>query len=133
MTATSPDGDVSIPGTVTAVDGTAPDAVTNLALNTNGTTLTGRGEAGATVTVTDATGTVLGTALVASNGTFSLTLTPAQLNGRALTAIQSDAAGNLSQPAGIIATDLQPPAAATGVTINDVGTVVKGGAKPAAP
>ncbi|MEB2652529.1 Ig-like domain-containing protein [Pseudomonas siliginis] len=126
VTATSPDGDVSIPGTVTAIDGTAPDAVTNLALNANGTTLTGRGEAGATVTVTDATGTVLGTALVASNGTFSLTLTPAQLNGQALTAIQSDAAGNLSQPAGIIATDLQPPAAATGVSINDVGTVVKG-------
>ncbi|PWB37101.1 hypothetical protein DCO47_05690 [Pseudomonas sp. NDM] len=126
VTATSPDGDVSVPGTVTAADGTPPDAVTNLVLNANGTALTGRGEAGATVTVTDPAGTVLGTALVASNGTFSLTLTPAQLNGQALTAVQSDAAGNLSQPASIIATDLQPPAAATGVSINDVGTVVKG-------
>ncbi|MBV4484611.1 BapA prefix-like domain-containing protein [Pseudomonas sp. SWRI153] len=126
VTATSPDGDVSVPGTITAADGTSPDALTNLALNANGSVLTGRGEAGATVTVTDSNGTVLGTALVASNGTFSLTLTPAQLNGQALTAIQSDAAGNLSQPAGIIATDLQPPAAATGVTINNVGTVVKG-------
>ncbi|MCP1475885.1 hypothetical protein ABIA54_000022 [Pseudomonas sp. EB276 TE3739] len=126
VTATSPDGDVSVPGTVTAADGTPPDAVTNLVLNASGTALTGRGEAGATVTVTDPAGTVLGTALVASNGTFSLTLTPAQLNGQALTVIQSDAAGNPSQPASIIATDLQPPAAATGVSINDVGTVIKG-------
>ncbi|HWH87643.1 MAG TPA: Ig-like domain-containing protein [Pseudomonas sp.] len=126
VTATSPDGDVSVPGTVTAADGTPPDAVTNLVLNANGTALTGRGEAGATVTVTDSSGTVLGSALVASNGSFSLTLTPAQLNGQALTAIQRDAAGNLSQPASVIAADLQPPAAATGVTINDVGTVVKG-------
>ncbi|QXI18036.1 BapA/Bap/LapF family large adhesin [Pseudomonas hamedanensis] len=126
VTATSPDGDVSVPGTVTAGDGTAPDAVSNLLLNANGSALTGRGEAGATVTVTDSNGAVLGTALVASNGTFSLTLTPAQLNGQTLTATQSDAAGNPSPPASIIAPDLQPPAAATGVSINDVGTVVKG-------
>ncbi|QRK86623.1 BapA prefix-like domain-containing protein [Pseudomonas granadensis] len=126
VTATSPDGDVSVPGTVTAADGTPPEAVSNLVLNANGSALTGRGEAGATVTVTDSNGTVLGTALVAGNGSFSLTLTPAQLNGQALTVIQSDAAGNPSQPASLIATDLQPPAAATGVTINDVGTVVKG-------
>ncbi|SDT16075.1 VCBS repeat-containing protein [Pseudomonas sp. Z003-0.4C(8344-21)] len=126
VTATSPDGDVSVPGTVTAADGTPPEAVSNLVLNATGSALTGLGEAGATVTVTDSNGTVVGTALVASNGSFSLTLTPAQLNGQALTVIQSDAAGNPSQPASLIATDLQPPAAATGVTINDVGTVVKG-------
>ncbi|MCF5070982.1 hypothetical protein GIW70_22655, partial [Pseudomonas syringae] len=130
ITATSPDGEVSVPGTVTAADGTPPDAVTNLALNANGSALTGRGEAGATVTVTNSSGTVLGTALVASDGTFTLTLTPSQLNGQTLTAIQNDAAGNASQPANIIATDLQPPAPATGVTINDVGTVVKGQGEP---
>ncbi|MHC8407041.1 BapA/Bap/LapF family large adhesin [Pseudomonas sp. TMB3-21] len=126
VTATDPNGEVSVPGTLTAGDGTPPDAVTNLALNANGSALNGRGEAGATVTVTDSSGTLLGTALVASNGTFSMALTPAQLNGQALSAIQSDAAGNASQPASIIAADLQPPAAATGLTINGIGTVVKG-------
>jgi hypothetical protein len=47
--------------------------------------LTGKAEAGSTVTVTNSTGTV-GTALVDDQGNFTITLNPAQNNGEALTA-----------------------------------------------
>jgi hypothetical protein len=49
--------------------------------------LTGKAEAGSTVTVTNSTGTV-GTALVDDQGNFTITLNPAQNNGETLTARQ---------------------------------------------
>ena len=116
----------SVPATVVASDSTAPDAPTDVAVTANGSTLTGKGEVGASVSVVDASGTVVGTATVASNGSFVVTLTPAQLDAQALTVTQSDAAGNVSQPASVVAPDLQAPAAATDLAINTVGTVVSG-------
>ncbi len=56
------------------------------------------GEAGATVTIRDPGGTVLGTAIVASNGSYAVTLTPAQLNAQLLQVSQADAAGNVLDP-----------------------------------
>ena len=45
-------------------------------------------------------GAVIGTAIVAANGSYTVTLTTAQANGQALTVSQADAAGNASpQPA----------------------------------
>jgi len=126
VTATDADGHTSVPGTVIAADSTAPDAPTALSINAGGSVVSGRGEAGATVTITNPSGTVLGSAVVASNGTFNVTLTPAQINAQPLTVTQTDAAGNVSQPDSVIAPDLQAPAAATGLTINNVGTVVSG-------
>ncbi|MBN3538643.1 hypothetical protein JYA61_17960, partial [Sphingomonas pseudosanguinis] len=51
-------------------------------MSLDGTTLTGTGEAGATVTIRDVAGTDLGTAVVAGDGRFTATLTPAQGNGQ---------------------------------------------------
>ena len=64
--------------------------------NNNKPTIKGTGEAGATVTVYD-NGTSIGTALVQSDGTWSLTLTTALSDGtHPITAKQQDAAGNVS-------------------------------------
>ncbi len=127
VTAHDADGHSSVTGSITAADATAPDAPTQLTINANGSAISGKGEAGATVTITDSTGAVLGTATVASTGNFNVVLNPAQLNAQALTATQSDAAGNVSQPGALlVAPDLTPPAAAMNLTINNVGTVVSG-------
>ena len=64
--------------------------------NNNKPTITGTGEAGATVTVYDGTASI-GTAVVAANGTWSLTLTTELADGtHAITAKQTDIAGNVS-------------------------------------
>lgn len=126
VTASDASGHNSVPGTVVAADSTAPDAPSDLTISANGSAVTGKGEVGATVTITDSSGTVLGTGVVASTGQFSIVLNPAQLNAQPLTATQSDAAGNVSQPGSVIAPDLQAPNAATGLSINSVGTVISG-------
>jgi hypothetical protein len=64
----------------------------------DGVTLTGRGEPGATVQVRDAAGNLIGSGLVGADGSFSLTLSPAQANGEALDIRLVDAAGNSSIP-----------------------------------
>jgi VCBS repeat-containing protein len=116
----------SVPGTLTAGDTTAPDAPTNLLVSTDGSALSGRGEAGATVTVKNAAGAVIGSAVVDSNGLFSVALSPSQLNAETLTVRQTDLKLNESQPGSTIAPDLQSPLAPTGVSINAGGTVVTG-------
>ena len=103
VTVTDPAGNVS--GTTTAnvtIDSVAPTAVTGLAINSAGTTLTGSGEAGATVTVRDAGGNAIGSGTVAANGSFSLTLTTAQTTGASLSVTQADRAGNVSPAATVL-------------------------------
>ncbi|WP_237712974.1 Ig-like domain-containing protein [Serratia sp. M24T3] len=81
------------------VDTVAPAAATDLTVNAAGTTLTGEGEANATVTVKDADGNTIGTGTVAANGSFSVTLSSAQTTGATLTVTQTDVAGNVSPTA----------------------------------
>ncbi|EIK93446.1 hypothetical protein PMM47T1_26677, partial [Pseudomonas sp. M47T1] len=126
VTATDTSGHASVPATLVASDSTAPDAPTDVAVAANGSTLSGKGEAGATVSVVDGDGTVVGSAVVASNGNFIVTFTTPQVDAQALTVTQSDAAGNVSQPASTVAPDLQAPDAASNLSINTVGTVVSG-------
>ncbi|MEQ7922149.1 Ig-like domain-containing protein [Xanthomonas sp. WHRI 1810A] len=116
----------SVAATFTAGDSTAPDAPTNLLISSDGSALSGRGEVGATVTVRNADGTLLGVAVVDGAGVFSVPLVPAQLNAQALTVAQTDRGLNLSQPATVVAPDLVSPAAPTGLSINTIGTVVSG-------
>ncbi|WP_062382259.1 BapA/Bap/LapF family large adhesin [Pseudomonas abietaniphila] len=126
VTASDASGHTSVPGTVIAADSTAPEAPSDLTLNSNGSAISGKGEVGATVTITNSSGAILGTGVVAANGNFSIVLNPAQINSQPLTATQSDAAGNVSQPGSVVAPDLQAPNAATGLSINSVGTVISG-------
>ncbi|MFC0075282.1 Ig-like domain-containing protein, partial [Samsonia erythrinae] len=54
-------------------------------------------EAGSTVTVTDAAGNELGSVTVGEDGTFNVPLSPALTNGETVTAVVTDAAGNVSE------------------------------------
>ncbi|WP_322964062.1 BapA/Bap/LapF family large adhesin [Sphingomonas fuzhouensis] len=108
--------------TVAAPDITAPTGLT-AAISGDGAIVTGSGEAGASVTIRDATGTVIGTATVAANGSYSATLTTPQTNGETLQATQADAAGNVSAPATVIAPDTTPPLAPTGSVVDNGATL----------
>ena len=98
ITATDPAGNTSLPAMLPVMIDTV--VATPVIDPTNGVgQITGTGEAGATVTLTDTTtNTVIGTAIVAADGTWSITPSSTLLNGDALSATQTDVAGNLSQP-----------------------------------
>ncbi|MFP3526718.1 Ig-like domain-containing protein, partial [Pantoea sp. SIMBA_072] len=78
----------------------------------DGLVLSGRGEAGATVTVLGEGGIELGSAVVDASGNFSVNLGAAQINGEQLSASQSDVAGNESNSVSLIAPDRVAPEAA---------------------
>ncbi|SAD33341.1 outer membrane adhesin like protein [Enterobacter cloacae] len=94
----------SAPLSVT-VDTAAPADPINMALAQEGTPLTGNAEAGSTITVKDSGGTVIGSGVAASDGSFSIALSPAQLDPTTLTVTATDAAGNASPGASFIVTD----------------------------
>lgn len=113
--------------TPTPPDTTAPAAATNLAINAEGTTLTGNAEAGATVRIdVDGDGSVEYTTTAGSNGTFSITLAPPLVDGETVSVTVRDAAGNTSPAATITAPDSTAPAAPASVTISDDGTTISG-------
>ena len=132
VTATDDTGHSSVTALVVANDLTAPEAPASLTINADGSVVSGSGEAGATVAISNSGGTVLGLGTVAPNGTFAITLTPSQLDAQPLTVTQTDIAGNVSQTGSVIAPDLKAPDAATGLSINNVGTVVNGAGEPGA-
>ncbi|WP_139810715.1 Ig-like domain-containing protein, partial [Pantoea rwandensis] len=103
VTVTDTAGNVS--GTTTAtviVDTVAPTAATGLAINSAGTTVTGSGEVGTTVTVRDSGGNAIGSGTVAANGTFSVSLTTAQTTGANLSVSLTDSAGNVSPTTSLV-------------------------------
>jgi large repetitive protein len=115
-----------------APDTTAPSVATNVAVDARGTALTGRGEAGASVTVRNGAGVVVGTGTVGADGAFSITLQPPQANGGALSVTLTDAAGNVSGAATANAPDVTPPASPSAVDVADDGRSVTGQGEPGA-
>jgi len=87
-------GKVDVNITLNGIDTLAPSQPT--IHSTNGTTITGTGEAGATITLKDGSNTTIGTATVDSNGTWSITPTTPVSSGTALSATQSDSYNNIS-------------------------------------
>ncbi|MCK7453679.1 BapA/Bap/LapF family large adhesin [Enterobacter chengduensis] len=75
------------------VDTVAPGIPSNLNLAPEGTPLTGTAEAGSTVTVKNGN-TVIGTGVAASDGSFSIAISPTPQDGAALTVSATDAAGH---------------------------------------
>ncbi|MFV7477277.1 BapA/Bap/LapF family large adhesin [Enterobacter pseudoroggenkampii] len=133
VSATDPAGNASgnsAPLSVT-VDTAAPADPTNMSLAQEGTPLTGNAEAGTTVTVKDSGGTVIGTGVVASDGSFSIALSPAQLDPTTLTVSATDAAGNASPGASFIVTDspLDLPQVPVITAINDDVAPITGDVK----
>ncbi|WP_241613941.1 Ig-like domain-containing protein, partial [Rosenbergiella epipactidis] len=94
-----------------APDTTAPAAPTDVTVSDDGATVTGKAEAGSTVTIKDADGNTIGNATVAADGSFTATLDPAQTNGETLTVTATDAAKNTSAEATTTAPDTTAPAA----------------------
>ncbi len=123
-------GNVSTPTTVSAPDITAPGAPT-AAIGADGTSITGTGEPGASVTVSDAAGTVIATATVAADGSYSASLSPVQDSGAPVTVNQTDAAGNASAGVTVATPDLTAPGAPV-ATLDATGSVVSGTGEPGA-
>ncbi|WP_411570766.1 BapA/Bap/LapF family large adhesin, partial [Pectobacterium cacticida] len=130
VTATDAAGNVSEPTTATAPDITAPDAPTNLVVAEDGSAVSGNAEPGSTVTVTDASDNILGSAVVNEDGSFTISLTPALLNGESVTATATDAAGNVSAPTTATAPDITAPEAPTNLAVAEDGSAVSGNAEP---
>jgi hypothetical protein len=92
--------------------------------------LTGEGEPGADISVTNAAGTVVGTGTVDPDGTFSITLNPAQADGGDLNVTLTDDAGNESDPGTVASPDLTGPEPPTSLVVNSSGTLIGGGGEP---
>ncbi|WP_413616117.1 Ig-like domain-containing protein [Halomonas cupida] len=132
VTQTDAAGNESEPTNVVAPDTTAPDAPANVVVSDDGTTVSGDGEPGATVTITDPDGVVIGEGTVDDNGQFVVELDEPQTDGEALDVTQTDAAGNESEPTNVVAPDTTAPDAPANVVVSDDGTTVSGDGEPGA-
>ncbi|WP_213133516.1 BapA/Bap/LapF family large adhesin [Citrobacter sp. FP75] len=126
ITATDTAGNTSGMSSATAivVDTVAPGIPTGLAVNANGTTLTGVAEPNSTVIITSSGGTVIGTATANGSGNFTFTLNPPQISGQTLLVSAQDAAGNIGTPGNVLAPFTGvPPAPVIASVFDDVGTI----------
>ncbi|WP_202306893.1 BapA/Bap/LapF family large adhesin [Dryocola clanedunensis] len=113
-----------------SVDTAAPTDPVVQAVSVDGLTVTGTAEAGSQVAVKNANGDTIGTATADGSGNFSVTISPAQTNGEALTATATDKAGNASGATDFSALDNTPPAAPTDLAVSPDGLHVTGTAEP---
>ncbi|MBG6564080.1 BapA prefix-like domain-containing protein [Pseudomonas aeruginosa] len=125
-TATDPSGNASSPASVT-VDAVAP--ATPVVNPSNGTTLSGTAEPGATVTLTDGNGNPIGQVTADGSGNWSFTPTTPLPNGTVVNATATDASGNTSAGSSVTV-DSQAPAAPVLNPSN--GTTLSGTAEPGA-
>ena len=102
-------GNVSVESNTIKVDSMNPIApVLNAS---DGSSIGGSGEVGATITLTDSNEAVLGTTVVDADGSWELILTEALNHNLQISAIQSDASGNTSVKSNIILVDIISPLA----------------------
>ncbi len=107
------------------VDTVAPGIPTGLAVNANGTALTGVAEPNSTVIITSSGGTGLGTATANASGNFTFTLNPPQISGQTLMVSAQDAAGNIGTAGNVLAPFTGvPPAPVIASVLDDVGTIM---------
>lgn len=126
ITATDAAGNISGFSSAAAivVDTIAPAVPTGLAVNANGTALTGVAEANSTVIITSGSGTVLGTTTANASGNFTFTLNPPQISGQTLQVSAQDAAGNIGTAGNVLAPFTGvPPAPVISSVFDDVGTI----------
>ncbi|MFP5165367.1 Ig-like domain-containing protein, partial [Staphylococcus equorum] len=127
VVATDKDGNVSEEGTTTVTDITAPEAPTVNEVTSEGTQVTGTGEAGSTITVKFPDGsTVTGT--VDKQGNYAIDLPiDKKLNGNEELVITStDDSGNVSPETRLTVTDATAPNAPTVNEVTSEGTQVTG-------
>ncbi|EMJ8904050.1 BapA prefix-like domain-containing protein, partial [Pseudomonas aeruginosa] len=125
-TATDPSGNASSPASVT-VDAVAP--ATPVVNPSNGSTLSGTAEPGATVTLTDGNGNPIGQVTADGSGNWSFTPTTPLPNGTVVNAMATDASGNTSPGSSVTVDSVAP---ATPVVNPSNGTTLSGTAEPGA-
>ncbi|HBN8253761.1 Ig-like domain-containing protein [Pseudomonas aeruginosa] len=125
-TATDPSGNASSPASVT-VDAVAP--ATPVVNPSNGSTLSGTAEPGATVTLTDGNGNPIGQVTADGSGNWSFTPGTPLANGTVVNATASDPTGNTSAPA---STTVDSVAPAAPVVNPSNGAEISGTAEPGA-
>ncbi|MBG6355407.1 BapA prefix-like domain-containing protein [Pseudomonas aeruginosa] len=123
-TATDPSGNASSPASVT-VDAVAP--ATPVVNPSNGTTLSGTAEPGATVTLTDGNGNPIGQVTADGSGNWSFTPTTPLPNGTVVNATATDASGNTSAGSSVTVDSVAP---ATPLINPSNGTTLSGTAEP---
>lgn len=122
--AKDPSNNTSPTTSINAPDTTPPAAPGDLDITADGTILTGKAEAGSTVNVTDSDGNTIGTGKADANGDFTITLTSPQTDGDRLLVTATDAAGNQSPAASIVApTQIDEPLNLLHSVVDDVGTI----------
>ncbi|MES0283995.1 Ig-like domain repeat protein, partial [Citrobacter sedlakii] len=110
----------STPASVTAPDTTAPQPPSNVEVSADGSSLTATAEPGSRITVKDSEGNTLAVSdPVPANGTVTVSLTPAVVNGETLTVTATDGSNNTSQPTSVQAPDITAPEAPVVVSIAD--------------
>ncbi|EMX9182038.1 BapA prefix-like domain-containing protein [Citrobacter sedlakii] len=117
---TDPANQESTPASVTAPDTTAPLPPSNVEVSGDGSSLTATAEPGSRITVKDSEGNTLAVSEpVPANGTVTVSLTPAVVNGETLTVTATDGSNNTSQPTSVQAPDITAPEAPVVVSIAD--------------
>ncbi|MCK1999866.1 Ig-like domain-containing protein [[Brevibacterium] frigoritolerans] len=109
------------------VDNVKPSKPTVYKVDNNDKVLTGKAEAGSTVTVKNGS-KVLGSAKATSKGTFSIKI-PVQKAGTKLTVTVKDSAGNVSSSVSVTVADVVAPSKPTVNKVDDNDKVVKGKAE----
>ncbi|HBP5609719.1 TPA: Ig-like domain repeat protein, partial [Pseudomonas aeruginosa] len=125
-TATDPSGNASSPASVT-VDAVAP--ATPVVNPSNGSTLSGTAEPGATVTLTDGNGNPIGQVTADGSGNWSFTPGTPLPNGTVVNATATDASGNTSPGSSVTVDSVAP---ATPVVNPSNGSTLSGTAEPGA-
>ncbi|MFF6600259.1 Ig-like domain-containing protein [Pseudomonas aeruginosa] len=123
-TATDPSGNASSPASIT-VDAVAP--ATPVVNPSNGSTLSGTAEPGATVTLTDGNGNPIGQVTADGSGNWSFTPTTPLPNGTVVNATATDASGNTSAGSSVTVDSVAP---VTPVVNPSNGTTLSGTAEP---
>jgi hypothetical protein len=122
-------GNVSASKSVTVVDKTAPVAPTVNVVSDQSTTVTGKSELKATITVLIGANKYTGT--VDLNGNFKVTI-PKQKAGTKITVTAKDVAGNVSAAKNVTVVDKTPPSVPTVNEVSDKSGTVTGKSEPKA-
>ncbi|EHK4162741.1 BapA prefix-like domain-containing protein [Salmonella enterica] len=138
-----PDGDHVFTATATNNHGTSgqsvsftididtqPPVLENLAVSYAGDRLTGATEAGSTVVIKDSLGNTLGSGTAGDDGTFSIGISPAKINGETLNVLVTDKAANTGPMAILYAPDSTAPEMPKNVVISEDGASISGTAEP---
>ncbi|WP_218007880.1 Ig-like domain-containing protein [Neobacillus drentensis] len=126
INATDKAGNVSDAATIKVIDKTAPSVLTVNTVSDKTKEVTGKTEAGATVSIL--TGTKIYVAIADTNGNFKVII-PAQKAGTKLIVSAKDAAGNVSMAKSITVIDKTAPGTPTVSTVSDLRKVVAGKAE----